>query len=97
MNKDSQFDFYEVVYIATQRPSLRDVQGCRGAILGKSQSDEGDWSYAVHIFDANECWNIVEVDLTSAGEKLTREDFYDGSSARVKIDQRSGEGSFTDD
>ncbi len=75
-----QFDFYEVVRVVNQDSALL---GREGAVLGRSRSEDGtEEFYAVGI----DGWMFAGSDLVTTGRRLAREDFYDGTVARVSAD-----------
>jgi len=87
-----KFAFYEKVKINSSDPAGHEVQGELGAVLGRSQSDDGEWHYGVLVYSQDICWSFAEHELLATGEHAKREDFYDGSSVRVSVD-KSGRGS----
>ena len=88
----AKFSFYEVVEVKSDRSILNEIEGLSGVILGMVKNDDGDWVYAVHIFDTDESWDVRESELISTGKKMAREDFYDGDSISVEVDPETGEG-----
>jgi hypothetical protein len=92
---DPKFEFYEVVRVIS---CAKDVPvrllGAEGAILGRTQGDQGDieWSYAVTFEGEINTWIFMEAELEPTGRFKRREDFYDGSSIRVIVDPATGEG-----
>ena len=83
------FGFYEVVEIL---PRLDPPSVQFGAVLGRSGIETGRPGYAVHVFDSamlpsrGECVCFEESELRATGRRMTRADFYDGSSVRVGRD-----------
>ena len=77
----SRFNYFEKVTISS---SDEIVNGKLGAILGLAQSDNGCWNYTVHIYDTGLCWCFEEEQLFSTGEFAKLDEFYDGSSIKVK-------------
>ena len=53
---------------------------------------EGENTDAVSLFDSHEAWSLREGDLVATGRFMRREDFYDGTSVRVRVDPETGEG-----
>ncbi|MEX2964090.1 Imm31 family immunity protein [Microbulbifer sp. TYP-18] len=86
------YDFYDVVLVKTDREALSEINGKKGAILGRAENDQGEWSYSVHIFESEECWDVMEAELESTGTAMAREDFYDGDSVIIEVDSKTGEG-----
>ena len=87
-----KFSFYEVVVIRSERPTLLEVNGLKGAVLGVSENEKNERSYSIQIFDLNESWSVRESELVSTGKMMAREDFYDGEKVSVIVDERTGEG-----
>jgi hypothetical protein len=81
-----RFDFYEKVVIRTTKIAKAKVNGRMGAILGKAQSDEGQWLYAVQVYDLERVWCLNENELVPTGERDRRETFFTGESIRVSPD-----------
>ncbi|ETX06705.1 Imm31 family immunity protein [Candidatus Entotheonella palauensis] len=88
----AKFQFYEVVKVVSAKPELSEISGLTGVIMGMSENEDGHFGYAVSIFDVDEGWCAMEEDLISMGTYMRREDFYDGSSVRVRVDPETGEG-----
>ena len=70
------FRFYEKVRINSGNGRLSEINGELGAILGRAQSEEGRWSYAVHVYRDGVCWSCDEADLVATGECDVRATFY---------------------
>jgi len=89
----ARLSFYEVVQIKSDRTALSEINGLSGAILGMAQNDDGDWVYAVHIFDTEDSWDIREVELAPTGKVMSRSDFYDEDDVvQIEVDPDSREG-----
>lgn len=97
MNTQPQFEFYEVVRVASDRPELSRVVGMQGAVLGRSASPDGTWSYSVQLTDSESVHFFGESDLVATGDKRRREDFYDGSTVKVSVDPLTGQAKATGD
>ena len=82
-----RFQFYEIVRVASSQPELAEIHGERGAILGMSEDDQGTFGYAVFIYRDEICWSLTEDELEETGEFSRREEFYDDTSIRVRVDQ----------
>jgi hypothetical protein len=96
MNKP-RFEFYERVLVKTGNPEKAQVDGQTGAVLGRTETEEKDgWIYAVALDTEQETWSFSEGELESLGQFSSRGDFYDGSTARVRVD-KNGEGRIVDD
>ena len=83
-----RFQFYEIVRVASSDPELTEIHGERGAILGVSENDNGTFGYAVFIYRDEICWDLAEGELEATGEFSRREEFYDGTSIRVRVDEQ---------
>jgi hypothetical protein len=87
-----QYEFYEKVRVASQACDKAKVNAQTGAVLGRVQTEDGTWYYTVYIYSTKTSWCFFEHELSPTGEKASREDFYDGSSVRVTVDEQ-GRGS----
>jgi Immunity protein 31 len=83
-----RYEFYEVVQVISQDESKAKLNGQTGAVLGRAQADDGkSWSYAVAIDSTEIVWSFDEDELLPTGLVRKREDYYDGSSVRVIVDE----------
>ena len=80
-----QFDFYEQVTIVGPRAATHKLRGQRGYVLGRAADEHGRWSYAILVESQEKTWQFAEKELRSTGHFGRREDFYDGSSIRVRV------------
>jgi len=87
-----QFDFYDVVRINSGRKALAEINGQNGSILGMAENDQGQWTYSVHMLETEESWSVMENELVATGDKMKRDDFYNGASVRVEVDKNTGKG-----
>ncbi len=56
--------------------------------MGRTETEGGDtWYYAVDVDEEVEGWCFYEHELEATGRQFAREDFYDGSSIRVNVDE----------
>ena len=46
---EPKFQFYEYVRVVSADPELAEIDGERGAILGRSEDEDGGYGYAVLI------------------------------------------------
>ncbi len=92
---EPKFQFYEYVRVVSDDPALAEVNGERGAILGRSEDEDGGFGYAVLIGRDGICWSVDEADLQATGEFGTRADFYDDEPVRVHVDE-SGRGTLAE-
>jgi hypothetical protein len=84
-----KFQFYEIVRINSNNPELAEIQGETGAILGRSDEENGLYSYGVFIDRDEICWCVAEEDIESTGVVLQRADFYDDNRViRVQVDEQ---------
>ena len=91
-----KFQFYEIVRVVSNDPELTEIHGERGAILGMSQDDSGEYAYGVFIDRDETCWCIPESELQATGEIAERSAFYDdNTSIRVRVDEQ-GRGHIVD-
>jgi hypothetical protein len=88
-SRPAKFQFYERVVVLQDAP---EIFGKTGSILGRAQSEDGTWVYAVLVIAPDEAWDIAESDLESTGIVDKREDFYRGKSVRVRV-SNAGRGS----
>jgi hypothetical protein len=80
----AKYDFFEkVVVCAPGKP----VDGKLGAILGRSQRDDGSGGYGAYIYERGTVWSLAEEELLPTGEFDVSETFYDGSSLDVAVDE----------
>ncbi len=84
----ARFDFYEQVRISTDDARTRHLNGRNGVVLGRTETTDGySWYYTVAIDGDPEGWCFFERELEATGRQFKREDFYDGSSIVVKVDE----------
>jgi hypothetical protein len=91
-----RFRFYEKVRVDSQASEKAKVNGQIGAVLGRVETENGAWYYTVYIYATETSWCFFEHELSPTGESASREDFYDGSSVRVEVDEK-GRGSIVSD
>jgi hypothetical protein len=80
---EGRFDWYERVRVTTADPAKAAVDRKLGAVIGKTQGDDGRWSYGVFVYDHQTVWSCWEDELVPTGEFDRRESFYSGESIRV--------------
>ena len=95
MNPNPKYTFYEKVVVNSEKPSLKQINGEQGAILGHAHDKKGNWGYAVHIYRDEICWDVSENELRPTGQFDKEETFHDGSSIRVAVDKK-GKGRIID-
>ncbi len=92
-----RFDFYQEVLVCTNEAERLRLNGKVGVVLGRSNSEDGKiWYYVLSFKDEPETWYFGEGELEPTGKWFSREDFYDGSSVRVRVDEK-GRGSIVDE
>ncbi len=89
------FQFYEIVKVS-YKCEIPELVGLEGTVLGMAQNDQGEWGYAISIHDLDECWDLMEEELESTGRMNRRENFYDGTHIRARVDLETGEGKIVD-
>lgn len=88
----TKFKFFEVVRIESAPEGFEHLCGQAGPILGRTECEDGSWTYSVSLEDIGETFLLSEGALSSTGKFVKREDIYDGSSVRVSVDPETGEG-----
>ncbi|WP_194777290.1 Imm31 family immunity protein [Pararhodonellum marinum] len=87
------FDFYEIVVIKSNVLTRKHkISGMRSCILGKASDNYENWFYTVWLFENEKSWDLPSTCLEKTGDFMKREDFYDGTIIKVKVDPESGEG-----
>jgi Immunity protein 31 len=83
------FDYYEEVRIKSLDPEKAHLNGRVGVVLGRTETeDKSSWYYAINLHSEEQGWCFFETELEPTGNKFRREDFYDGTSIRVQVDER---------
>jgi len=91
---NQKFDFYEIVVVQTNKPSLMKINGQMGYIKGKLCPEDylsGDCakiSYGVWIESEQCVWDIPEEDLVSTGEFIKIDGNGPTVSVRVGVDTK---------
>lgn len=93
---ESKFEFYEIVRVVSSSPELAPIQGDECAVLGKARGEDGKWYYTLHVYRLEESWSVGETEVEATGRMDERESFYDDTSVKVKVDENTGEGTFSD-
>ncbi len=94
MNKS--LDFFVEVLITKPAESHRQFAGLRGFVTGKSPRKDGKWSYVIAFNDHEHCYMFDQEELEATGRCFREEDFFDGSSIKVRVDPKTGEGEFVE-
>jgi len=81
-----KFDFYQEVLVISASPEKSGQIGRIGVILGRTETeDQCSWYYAVQ-FAGDDGWCFFECELEATGRAFSKEDFFDGSTVRVRVD-----------
>ena len=81
-----KFDFYQEVLVISAAPEKSGQIGGIGVILGRTETeDQRSWYYAVQFGD-DDSWCFFERELEATGRTFSKEDFFDGSTVRVRVD-----------
>jgi hypothetical protein len=86
------FSFFEIVQIVSTKDSLADIDRKFGVVLGMSKNENGEWGYAVDVYEDIACtdridgWDIDEAHLVKTGRTMNPDDIYDGSTIHVSSD-----------
>jgi hypothetical protein len=91
-----RYGFYEKVRVNSQASEKAKVNGEIGAVLGRVQTENGTWYYTIYLYSTETSSCFFEHELSPTGEHASRDDFYDGSSVRVRVDEE-GRGSIVPD
>jgi len=95
--REPRFDFYEEVRINTSDADKSHMNGLLAVVVGRTETeDRTSWYYAVDLQSQKKGWCFFERELEPTGRRFRREDFYDGSSIRVRVDEK-GHGHIVDD
>ena len=85
---EPRFAFYEEVCISSRAGGKTQVDGQTGAVLGRVRTGDGSWYYAVYVYSTEMTWCFFEHELLPTGRQKSRDDFFGGSSIRVKVDDK---------
>jgi Immunity protein 31 len=83
--------FYARVRVVGKDGIAAEVSGKKGTILGREQSNSGEWLYAVMIDRIDEAYCLPHFSLEFTGETIGKSDIHSGQNVRVRVD-RSGNG-----
>lgn len=93
MQATPKFGYYEKVRVRSSDTGKSHLNGEIGAVLGlTTTSDQRSFLYAVSLDSSGRTWALFEDELESTGQWAEREDYFDGSTVRVRVDER-GRGS----
>lgn len=84
-----KFNFYEKVRVKTLDLAKFHLNGEIGVVLGRTETEEHPepFLYGVSINSVGQVWSLFESELESTGEWASPEEYYDGSSVRVQVDE----------
>ena len=97
-----KFEFYDIVFVDSNKQNLQKINGKKGVIRGKSQSEEDPkiFAYAVDILDQSgkteSGWFIFEEDLKSTNKKANPKYFMTEETIKVRVNPETGEGEIVD-
>lgn len=86
-----KFEFYEIVRVGG-RDCPPPLVGMQGAIVGRSQAEDGQWFYSVSFDELDKSWFLSESTLEATGIYRKRSDYYSGERLQVLVDPKTGEG-----
>lgn len=90
----NKYEFWEIIKIQSELKKHKLINGREGIVLAMGENKDGTYGYSISvIFDHNdlsnnEGWDIEEQYLKTTGKFMKREDFYDGSTAKVGVDEK---------
>lgn len=89
MTPAPRFDFFEKVKVKATEGAKARLNGEVGTVLGRTMTDdEKSWLYAVAVQSQERTWSFFESELAPTGEYSDRGEFYDGTSLRVRVDEK---------
>jgi hypothetical protein len=86
------FNFFDVVQIVDTSGELSKVDRKFGVVLGMSQADDGQWGYAVDVYEDGNCtvridgWDISQDNLVATGRRVSEDHIYGSETIRVSPD-----------
>ena len=85
----NKFKFFEVVTINKKHRALK-IRNKVAVVTGMSE-ENNIWYYGLCVYTSEtdtDGWTIEEQYLEPTGKFMKREDFYDGSTAKVVVDKK---------
>jgi hypothetical protein len=79
-----KFKYFEIVKVVSRNIKFTEIYDLEGIVVGKSQNENGKWSYAVSF--PNDGWSIAEEYLVSTGKFASRKEVYSGDSVKILVD-----------
>ena len=88
MTLEPKFAFYQEIAVMWPVPERREFVGRLGVILGRSQCEDSRvWLYAASMQGEEHTYSLLESELEATGRQFTRDEFFDGTSVRVSVDE----------
>ena len=88
-----KFKFYEIVRVKNTTFSKKNgIHNLEGTILGMVEGENHNWFYAVQLHKDDEGWDLPENLLEPTGKMDKRENYYDESVIKVKVNPDTGDG-----
>ncbi len=92
-----KFKYLEVVKVGSDEITRREgISGLCGYIQTDGSFYEGEYIWGVYINRKEGVYMLRDSQLTSMGKVLKKEDIYDGTTVRVKVNPKTGEGEALD-
>ena len=83
-----KFTLYEEVKVNSSKKNLEEINGKLAVIVSDPSTEPDDEYLTVFVLKDEECWCVSKHDLDSTNRFYKHEDFYDGSSIKVKVDEK---------
>lgn len=78
-----KIDFYQEVEIIAGSDKNKKYVGCKGVVMAISEEDGKIYGYAVSVYGQKNSRCFDSDELVPTGVRFKREDFYNGSYAKV--------------
>lgn len=89
----SSFEYLEVVKILKDNYTKSEgIVDTFGVVQTEGSFYDGDYIFGVFIIEKEEVYMLKSYQMTSTGQILSEEEFYDGTSIHVKVDSKTGKG-----
>lgn len=82
-----KLDFFEIVKINTTRNKEKKLNDMEGVVLAIGEENGEIDGYDVYVFQKEATYGFYPDELVSTGKKIKKEDFYDGTSIKVKVNE----------
>ena len=86
MSSAPKFNFFEKIVVRSTDVKMSAYMEKQGVVLGRSQADNGQWYYSVHVYETQQCVHCAECELVSNGTFATADEFYDGTRIQIPGD-----------